>query len=229
MSSPHINFNITGTLIAVVYFNTNFYLLSDGRLVDSRNMSVISNSHSKLHKLTNYSAMLTAGRYLNNLAPEIARLCSNGPHIYVDDVINLAKTEIKRQWEELIKRINVQYKQEKFFCFIVGFDKKHNPRIFYIDNQTTPPFDIQERQLTFEIEIAAISHGSGNSIENPSSEIASYLNQNIQSNYFIKNPQKVILEAFNQTLRKLSTINLFCGGKTFLSIIDLTHGYQIII
>jgi hypothetical protein len=110
----------------------------------------------------------------------------------------------------------------------VGFDKRHLPRLFYLDNQTNPPLLLQERSVTDEIEIAAISHGSDSVIENPSNDFTFYLRQISRQTNILLNPQKVFFDSFVKTQEKLSKSEPLIGGKTFFSTIDLMSGYQII-
>lgn len=228
MSSIHNNSNVYGTLIAAVFYNGKYFLFSDGRLTDSQSKSIISDSHSKLHKLTNYSAMLAAGRFLPNLTPNIVKSCLDNELICVEDVITIAKPIIEAQWNSLLLSTNTANKDIKFFCFIVGIDKRHLPRLFYLDNQTNPPLLLQERPITDEIEIAAISYGSDSVIENPSNDFTFYLRQLSKQTNILLNPQKVFYDSFVKTQEKLSKSKPLIGGKTFFSTIDSVNGYKTI-
>jgi len=172
--------------------------------------------------------MLTAGRYLPNLIPEIINKSRQRRITYVTDVVEVTKSEMERQWQEHLSEIEEEnFLDNRFFGFIVGFNRTGNPHLYYLDNQTTPPFTPQRREIIQEVEIGALSSGS-NVTENPGDELAYYLNLEAKKGNFQKNSTSKIYNAFANALNNLSLRNLSIGGRIFFSILDFENGYQII-
>ncbi|MBA7520242.1 hypothetical protein ES705_12335 [subsurface metagenome] len=229
LSVNHLKKNIRGTLIAVIIYKNNFYLFSDGRVVGATNKNIVSESFSKLHKLTNYTAMLTAGRYLPNLVPEIVKKCDQKGVVFINAIIEIAKTEMEKQWKEHLNEVEgKEFKDNRLFCFIVGYNKKEKPHLYYLDNQTSIPFLPQKRELNQDIEIAALSTGSSNyGSENPGNELSYFIKLEYERGNFEDNTGTKIYNAFGNTQLKLSLINQSIGGNIFMSIIDFENGYQL--
>lgn len=227
-SIDHLKKNIRGTLIAVIFYRKNFYLFSDGRVLNAKYRNIISESFSKLHKLTNYTAMLTAGRYLPNLVPEIVKKCDQKGVVFINAIIEIAKTEMEKQWKEHLNEVEGEdFKDNRLFCFIVGYNKKEKPHSYYLDNQTSTPFLPQKRELNQDIEIAALSTGSSNySAENPGNELSYFIKLEYEKGNFEDNTGTKIYNAFRNTQLKLSLINQSIGGNVFMSILDFENGYQ---
>lgn len=228
LSIDHLKKNIRGTLIAVIVYKKNFYLFSDGRILNATNRNIVSESFSKLHKLTNYTAMLTAGRYLPNLVPEIVKKCDQKGVVFINAIIEIAKTEMEKQWKEHLNEVEGEdFKDNRLFCFIVGYNKKEKPHLYYLDNQTSTPFLPQKREVNQDIGIAALSAGGSNFIvENPADDLGCFLKLEAEKGNFEDNAGTKIYNAFRNTQLKLSSINQSIGGNIFMSILDFENGYQ---
>lgn len=218
------SFYYIGTFVATFVMKDKIFLLSDGRIVDSRAGTITSESFSKVHRLTNKVGMLTAGRYLPNLTTEISNICENMKTVYVDEVVKIAKTVLEKTSEQLYLRINNQelVKDIRIFVFIVGFDENSNPRLFYLDNMSKPPFKIQERMLFqsgYDIEIGAMSTGSGE-FEDPSSILVKHFKREYELKGRYVDLVTIIHSAFSYTKEEMSKRNHQIGGEVFISCID---------
>lgn len=221
----------SGTLIATVITKEKILLFSDGRIIYGKDNTITSDSFSKLHKLTDKVGMLTAGRYIHKLTPEIVKVCEDTKTIYVEDVVVKTKLMAEKIWQEYsLEHSNNQtnnMRDIRFFLFVVGYDRNSKPRLYYLDNMTPHPFEIQERVLfnaKQNIEIASMSTGSGET-EDPGNIIAGYVNYEINMNRKI-DLLGAILVSFNKTKEVLSERNHHIGGRTFVAIIDPNNGYE---
>jgi len=118
-------------------------------------------------------------------------------------------------------------KDVKFFLFVVGFDRNSNPRLYYLENETSPAFEIQERILFNtgnDLEIATMSTNSGKT-EFPSETMSNYVNyeNNVMKRSDVTG---IVIDSFNKTKDILSKQNNHIGGKTFVSIMDPVEGYE---
>jgi len=58
---------------------------------------------------------------------------------------------MEKQWNEHLKEIEGKNLQgSRLLCFLVGYDNKKEPHFYYFDNQTSPPFLSQKREISDE-------------------------------------------------------------------------------
>lgn len=219
---------LEGTLVAIIIYKNKFYLLSDGRVVNSLNKRIVSESFSKLHKLTKYSALVSIGRYLPNLVPEIIKKCEQKNIVCINSVTEIAKIEMEKQWREHLIEIREKgFQNNRLFSFILGYSINCEPNFYYIDNQTTPPFQPIEHKIQQGImDITCFSHDSDR--DEVAKDLCYFLGLEEKMRDFELNAADKIYNAFRKTQIKVSSRNQSIGGNTFMAILDFENGYQLI-
>lgn len=207
-----------GTLITAFVTHGFVLLLSDGRVVNTETEQVF-NDHSKVHVLTDKSGLLVAGVYMPRLPLDVSRIASERGMSCVDQVAPLVKDEMEATWSLLESEVSPeQIAQARAFAFVSGFDSIRQPRLFYIDNRSNPPFSLQERTLFEEsndVEIGAMSTGSGD-LENPSSMLVAA----IQSRLPLTVPlEEALTSSFNDVKVALASQYERIGGETFYHVV----------
>ena len=219
-----------GTLIAAFLTKSDIFLASDGRVICNETGKVDDN-WSKVHKINNYVGMLTAGAYLPHLKDDIIKNCKERSLTFVDHVVKITSLVLKEIWRLNVDRFKRDGKSDeiRIFIFLAGFDQNRVSRLFYLDNLSTPIFNIQERtlfQTSNDLEIAAMSTGSGK-VENPSEILFAKINNRLIFNDSVNNNLPGILySSFNDTKDQLSKTNQRIGGHTFFSKINISSGYH---
>ena len=216
---------ISGTIISVVLTKEMIYLLSDGRLVNNEKKEIISESHSKIHWLSKYAGLLVAGKYMPKVPNQVREIIKFRKLLFIDEIVEHVENIFIPKWEELIKTFPPDtIKEARAFAFITGFDKKYNPRLFYIDSCSSPIFKIQEGMLFRDNEILECSimanHPPANiDVSQTFIDILTLKSKGGMQTF------SAILESFNYVKEQLSMEVLGIGGKTFASVIDKSNGF----
>ena len=90
-----------GTLVCNVITPWKIYLFSDGRINEKG--KIISDNHSKVHKITKFVGMLTAGMYLKILVPTLIKECEAQALTFVENVVQIASLLLKKIWNDNLK------------------------------------------------------------------------------------------------------------------------------
>jgi hypothetical protein len=224
-----IGYSSEGTLVATVVTDNAVLLFSDGRTTSAKDGSVASDCFSKIHRLSSFAGMLTGGSYLPPLAPEITSNCAQHQLAYVDEIVEVVRRVLEAVWSQMLsdRQLAGQITEIRVFVFVVGFDRRKSPRMFYLDNMSEPPFTIQERRLFRkgnDCEIGGMSHSSGKT-EDPSGLIAEYIRKQMKSGRKATLTD-TCLAAFCHVARELSRRNPAIGGQVFGALITPDRGYQ---
>jgi len=221
-----MNLYLEGTLTAFVATRDRIYLLSDGRVTNSKT-GESSDEHSKVHPINKYVGILVAGRFVPILASNVREKSSTQAKNSVFEIAQFTKEEFETAW----RLMNDQFTSEeiasiRLFSFIAGFENGQ-PKLFYVDNMTNPPFEIKERLLfqgTSDFEIAALSHGSGD-YNNPSGLLTNQIKTNAQLYSGVMSLDDIIRQSFDNVKKAISEHSPQIGGKTFMGIIDANEGF----
>jgi len=213
-----------GTVIAVFTTREEIYLFSDGRLTNL-DTGKFNDAYPKVHRLSKYTGLLTAGINMPDLPVQVSTIASRSNLLYVKDIVPIVRDVMTDIWHYL-EGTNVLDKmaERKAFAFICGFDQNLIPHVYYIDNNTTPPFVIKEKSLftgTINLEIASISTGSGEFVD-PSQMLANEISKNYSNSIPLKS---ILLKSFNSVKLNLAKTNSWIGGQTFYSKITKKSGY----
>jgi len=230
---PSISFHsderctLSGSLITVFTVKDRIYLFSDGRVTDSVTGQVIG-EQSKVYKISKYSGMLTAGRYLPRLHGIIIEKGKKNRCLYVEDYLTIFETALKTQWKWLIQRLEEEddINDVRVFIFLAGYGRDRQPRLFYFDSNNN--FEIQERRLfqkSVDIEIGSMTHNSGN-MSSATGIVSKMLKKHISEHRTNNGYLNLFYLSFEDAKKKLSKMHHSIGGKTYYSIIDPVMGYQ---
>jgi hypothetical protein len=205
---------LKGTLIAAFLTPDSVHLFSDGRVINT-NTGQRYNRHSKVHKLSERCGLLVAGVYMAKLPTMVSKIAMERDTPYVDQIALIVNQEMANTWRLFEERESPdRVNQARAFAFIVGFDSRNRPRLFYTDNKSNPPFHLQERPLFADgkdLEMGAMSTGSGE-IENPSS----MLTAEIQTRLPVRTSlQQLLLTSFDGVKNILASQYEGIGGDTF--------------
>jgi hypothetical protein len=222
-------FSYSGTLIAAFIRAGEIALFSDGRVIDA-DSGRIHNDWSKVHQLSPMVGMLTAGHYVPSLREDIRRNAADRALTSVEDVATIARLVLIEIWRKLGSSPQEAPKLEvaRVFVFIVGFDRFSRPRLYYLDNRSSPQFVLQERSLFTtgggDVEIASMSTGSGET-EDPSASLATHL-KGLAEKQGAGVDVFAFRSAFDMTKAELGAKNKRIGGRTFGAVIDRRQGFR---
>jgi len=220
-----------GTLVCTVITLKRIYLFSDGRVNDKG--EIISDEHSKVHQITKFTGMLTAGMFLKPLIPTTINECKKKNLIFAEDVVQIAALVLREIWNHNLELMESREKDEKMkiFAFVAGYSKEKVPKLYYLESNSSPRFVINERLLFRsgkEIEIGSIV-----SDETTQDSTDLMMNNIVQLRKRIKAKKvgkkklsKVFRSAFDATKKQINSENNLVGGKTFTGTIDPLFGFQ---
>jgi hypothetical protein len=220
---------VEGTLVAAFLMRDEILLCSDGRVVSPVDGSVVRNDWSKVHQLTPKIGLLTVGRYLPGLILNFRSKWGNRTASSVREAVDVLRLALEEEWRGPAARPGRAGGDVRAFVFVAGFDPTGQARLYYLDNQTNPPFRIQERTLFADgrdLEIAAMSHGSGIE-QDPSAAIVRHF-ATIRRQQPTQNVREQLLASFDAAKGELGLTDSQIGGRTFAASIDRTKGFQLL-
>lgn len=191
--------------------------------------SVVRDDWSKVHQLTPKIALLTVGRYLPDLMSNFRSRWGDRRASSVREAVDVLRLALEEEWRGPAARPGRADGDVRAFVFVTGFDPTGQPRLFYLDNQTNPPFRIQERTLFVDgrdLEIAAMSHGSGVE-QHPSAAIVRHFGM-IRWRQPTQNLREQLLASFDAAKGELALTDSQIGGQTFAASTDQTKGFQLL-
>lgn len=220
-----------GTLVCNVITLKKIYLFSDGRV--NNKGKIISDEHSKVHQITKFTGMLTAGMYIKQLITITSNECKKKNLIFAEDVIQIAALVIREIWNNNLELMERREKDEnmKIFAFVSGYSKEKVPKLYYLDSNSRPRFVINERILFRggkEIEIGSIvSDDTSQESSDLMMKNIVQLRKRIQAKKVGKKKlSKIFRSAFDATKKQINSENNLVGGKTFTGTIDPLFGFQ---
>jgi len=207
------------TLIAAFLTRESVYLFSDGRVINT-DSGKIYNRHSKVHKLSKRCGLLVAGAYMPELPSTVSKVASKRHMPYVEQIAPIVCQEMKSTWQLLENRESPErIRKARAFAFVAGYDSDNEPRLFYIDDKSIPPFFLQKRELFkggIDLEIGSLSTGSGE-LEDPSG----MLTQEIRARLPVQQSlYQILLASFNRVKNALASQYEKIGGETFCLILN---------
>lgn len=216
-----------GTLVCNVVTPWKIYLFSDGRVNEKG--KIISDDHSKVHKITKFAGMLAAGMYLKPLVPTLIKECEAQALTFVEDVVQIASVLLQKIWKDNLKSMEKREEEDKMkiFTFVAGYSKNKIPKLYYLESTSTPRFGIIERPLFKggnDVEVGAVV--SAGTTKDVTALISKHI-MRIRETTKINNLEKVFRKAFDATKQEINAENQLVGGKTFFGIIDLINGFQL--
>ena len=216
----------TGTLIAAFITRTEILLCSDGRVVNSVSRAVVRDDWSKVHRLTDQTGLLTAGRDLPRLRDVfVAKLGGQRP-LAVSAVATVLRGALEAEWSALASG-SEPVPAGRAFGVVTGFEADGGPRLFYMDSASRPAFLLQPVTLFGagqELEVFAIS-----STIDANEDVSALLVRHVD---LLARQQpgaerrRIMLAAFAAAKQELGAKNTTIGGQTFAAIITPGGGYQ---
>ncbi len=174
-----------GTLVCCLTTKENIYLYSDGRI--TKYGQIISEEFSKVHKITKFVGMLTAGVHLEPFKPNLVKNCYAHSIDYIDEVAEIASTLLIKIWHAnlpLMDRLEKE-EQKRVFIFLTGYTRLSEPKLYYLDSVSRPRFLPQQRYLFADplqdIEIASIVSNESN--DNSSNLITGHIQYMLEKHH----------------------------------------------
>ena len=217
---------LLGTVVCSVITQKKIYLFSDGRVHKDGN--IVADDHSKVHKATNFTGILTAGMYLEPLVPTIVDECKAQELYYVEEVVQVTALVLKKIWDDNLSLMEKREKEEemKIAAFVAGFSRNIEPRLYYLESNSNPRFAILQRPLFKsgnDVEIGALV--SAETKHDATTLMIKHV-QRILKKSNNRNLYEVFRSAFDSTKEEISSDNRLVGGYTFVGIIDPTFGFK---
>lgn len=215
-----------GTLVCCLTTKENIYLYSDGRV--TKDGQIVSQEFSKVHKVTKFVGMLTAGMHLEPFKPNLVENCSADSIDHIDGVAGIASTLLSKIWDANAQLMDRREKEEKMrvFIFLAGYTHLSEPKLYYLDSVSHPRFLPQQRCLFTdplrEIEIAGLVSDESN--DNPSNLMGGHVQSMLQK-YGLSDLKGLFLASFDRTKEEINARNDRIGGRTFCACIDPMLGY----
>jgi len=216
----------TGTLIAVFATRTEILLCSDGRVVNSVSRATIRDDWPKIHRLTDLTGLLTAGRDLPRLRDQFAAKLGNQRPQAVSAVATVLRGALEAGWTALTLEAG-RAPAGRAFAVVAGFDADGPARLFYMDSASKPPFLLQPVSLFAtgqDLEVFAIS-----SNVDANEDVSSLLVRHVDALARAQpgaDRRRLMLAAFAAAKQELATRNTSIGGDTFAAVITPAGGYE---
>ena len=216
----------TGTLIAAFVTKTEVLLCSDGRVVNSTNGSTVRDDWPKVHRLTDRSGLLAAGRDLPGLLGQFERKLGAQRPDAVSAVASVVRGSLEAEWAGLAGRSG-QTPAGRAFTVVAGFDADGAARLFFMDSASRPPFHLEQVGLFGagqDLEVFAIASNSG-----ANEDVSALLVRNLEA-LVRQQPgadrRRLMLSAFNAAKEELGRRNSSIGGATFAARITPQAGFE---
>ncbi len=215
-----------GTLVAAFITRTEILLGSDGRVVNSLTRETLRDDWPKVHRLTDQTGLLTAGRDLPRLRDQFAaKLGSQRPDA-VSAVATMLRGALEAEWSALPPAGPGQPPAGRSFAAVAGFDAGGTPRLFYMDSASRPAFLLQPVALFGagqELEVFAIASNL-EANEDVSARLVRHLDA-IARQQPGGDRRRLMLMAFEAAKEELGARNRTIGGATFAATIRPGEGY----
>lgn len=217
----------TGTLIAAFVTKAEVLLCSDGRVVNSINRSTVRDDWPKVHRLTERTGLLTAGRDLPGLLGQFEKKLGAQRPEAVSAVASVARGSLEAEWAGLAGRSG-RTPAGRVFTVVAGFDADGAARLFYMDSASRPPFHLEQVGLFGsgqDLEVFAIASNSGANNEDVSALLVRNL-ETLARQQPGTDRRRLMLAAFNAAKEELGTRNSSIGGATFAASITPQTGFE---
>jgi len=225
-SPHHYTGHATGTLIAAFVTRGEILLCSDGRVVNSVSRAPVRDDWPKVHRLTDLTGMLTAGRDLPRLRDQfVVKLGSQRPKA-VSAVATVLRGALEAEWSALASG-GGQAPAGRAFAVVAGFDTGGGARLFYMDSASRPAFLLQAVPLFGagqDLDVFAIS----SNIE-ANEDVSALLVRHLDALVRVQQSadrRRLMLAAFAAAKQELGARNASIGGETFAASITPGGGYE---